>query len=194
MSIARGAVFGGFSGGVLTAIELQSGRVGWETGLASPRGSTELERVADIAGLPAVDGEQVCAASYQGRVGCLQINNGRPNWTREASSSNSVAVDTRYLYISDESGAVLAFDKRTGASVWKQDKLARRRLGAPIVAGTYVLVGDAQGYIHALARDDGAFAGRMATDGSALSAPPQAADDVVLFQTRDGGLYAVRIQ
>ena len=54
-------------------------------------------------------------------------------------------------------------------------------------------VGDYQGYVHFLDRDDGAFAVRIATDGSAIKARPQRVGQNVLVQTRKGGLYAISV-
>jgi len=193
-TVVRRSVFAGFSGGIVSALELDTGRVGWESVIAAPRGSTELERIADVASAPLVDENRVCAVAYQGRVACLDITSGKMLWSREASSSAGIAVDDKNIYVSEESGAVIALDKNTGASIWKQDKLTNRRLGTPVAYGNVVLVGDGFGYIHALSKSDGSFVGRMATDGSALSATPQLADGLALFQTRDGGLYAVRPQ
>ena len=45
-------------------------------------------------------------------------------------------------------------------SVWKQEKFLYRELSAPIVLNDSILVGDAQGYIHALSKDDGRIIGR----------------------------------
>jgi outer membrane protein assembly factor BamB len=191
--IVRGAVFSGYSGGLIVALDMESGRVGWESVISPPRGATELERIADVSGLPAIDGTQICAVAYQGRVGCLEATTGKQLWARDASSSAGVAVDDKNIYLADENGNVMALDKRTGTSVWKQDQLANRKLGTPIVRGASVLVGDGFGYIHALSVETGAFVGRLATDGSALTAPPQRAGDAVLFQTRGGSIYAVQV-
>jgi outer membrane protein assembly factor BamB len=191
--VVRGAVFSGYSGGLVVALDLESGRIGWESVMSPPRGATELERIADVSGLPVIDGTQICAVAYQGRVGCLEATTGKQLWSRDASSSAGVAVDDKNVYVADENGNVMALDRRTGSSVWKQDQLANRKLGTPIVRGTSVLVGDGFGYIHALSTDTGAFVGRLDTDGSALTAPPQRAGDAVLFQTRGGSIYAVQV-
>ncbi|MES2353469.1 MAG: outer membrane protein assembly factor BamB [Pseudomonadota bacterium] len=193
-TVTRGAIFAGFPSGVVTALELTTGRVGWESTIAAPRGATELERIADVSSEPVTDGDQVCAAAYQGRVGCLEIASGKSVWSKDISSSAGIAIDDKYLYVSEESGAVQALDKKTGASVWRQKKLTNRRLGTPLAYGKVVLVGDGFGFIHALSKEDGSFVGRVATDGSALSSPPQAEDGMVLFQTARGGLYAVQVQ
>ena len=53
-------------------------------------------------------------------------------------------------------------------------------------------MGDYQGLVHVLSRDDGSFVGRIATDGSAIAAVPVALDlSSFLVQTRNGGVYAI---
>ncbi|MBI1965880.1 MAG: outer membrane protein assembly factor BamB [Betaproteobacteria bacterium] len=193
--VHRGGVFAGFPGGHIVALSLPNGVVGWEAAVAVPRGTTELERVADIAGPPVVDGQRVCAVAFQGRVACFDITRGTILWSRDVSSLAGLAVDARYLYVTDDKNAVLALDKASGASIWRQDKLARRGVSAPLGFGRYAVVGDFEGYVHLLAREDGSFAARIATDGSAIVAPPVALDlSSFLVQTRNGGIYAITVQ
>jgi outer membrane protein assembly factor BamB len=193
--IERGGVFIGFPAGRLVALSLPTGSVAWEAVVALPRGATELERVADITSLPLLDGGRVCAAAYQGRVACFDAARGTPVWARDVSSGAGLGVDDRYLYVTDDKNAVLALDKATGASIWRQDRLARRNVTGPLAIGRYVAVGDLEGYVHLLSRDDGSFAARLATDGSAIMAPPVALDmSTFLVQTRNGGVYAIAIQ
>jgi outer membrane protein assembly factor BamB len=193
--IDRGAVFVGFPGGRLVGIALTDGKVGWEAVVALPRGTTELERVADITSLPLVDGPRVCAVAYQGRLACYDAVRGTLIWARDVSSVAGLSADDRYLYVTDDKNAVLAFDKGSGASIWRQDKLAGRRVTAPLAVGRYVAVGDLEGYVHLISRDDGSFAARIATDGSAIGAPPAALNaSAFVVQTRDGGVFAITIQ
>lgn len=189
--LTRGAVFAGYAGGKLVALSLDNGTLGWEASVAQPRGATELERIADVTSLPVVDGNRICAVAYQGRVACFDIVNGNLAWAREMSSISGLALDQSYLYVSDARGAVHALDKNSGASIWKQDKLGNRRLSAPLARGNHVAVGDLEGQVHFLAREDGSFAARVATDGSAIGAAPQALGQGLLVQTRNGGLFAI---
>jgi len=79
--------------------------------------------------------------------------------------------------------------------VWKQDKLRLRNLSAPLPLGRVIVVADIQGYVHFLARESGAFVGRIATDGSPVSTNPVLLPDgAFLIQTRKGGLYAFSTQ
>ncbi len=193
--ISRGAVFVGFPGGRLVALVLANGSVGWDSVVALPRGATELERVADITSLPVIDGQQICAVAYQGRVACLDASRGTVLWARDVSSIAGLAVDGRNVYVTDEKNAVLAFDKTSGASLWRQDKLLNRRVSGPLALGRHVVVGDLEGNVHLISREDGAFAARIATDGSAISAPPLALDsNSFVVQTRNGGVFAITIQ
>ncbi len=192
--VTHGAVFAGFAGGKLVGLNLINGNVGWEATVALPRGATELERIADITSLPAVDTREVCAVAYQGRVACFETQSGNPIWARDISSIAGMAMDQRNVYISDDKGAVVALDKTSGSSVWKQDKLFARKLSAPVVRRGYVVVGDVEGYVHLMSIEDGSFAARVATDSSSIGSQPVALDNGFLVQTRNGGLHAFTIQ
>ncbi|MCE5181938.1 MAG: outer membrane protein assembly factor BamB [Betaproteobacteria bacterium] len=192
--VSRGAVFAGFAGGKLVALSLANGNVGWEATVSQPRGATELERMTDISSLPVVDERMICATAYQGRTACFDIASGNLIWARDVSSAAGLAVDERNVYVSDTKGAIHALDKHSGASLWKQDKLFARRVTAPLPLGRYIAVADLEGYVHLLAREDGSFAARIATDGSQIGAPPVALNRGFLVQTRNGGLYALTVQ
>jgi outer membrane protein assembly factor BamB len=187
-------VYAGFPGGRLVAIALNNGGVRWEAAVALPRGATELERVADVVGVPWVSEREVCAVAYQGRVACFDAANGQPLWARDMSSITGLGVDARYLFVSDDRGAVHALDRSNGNSFWKQDRLSTRKLTAPLPIGREIAVADVEGYVHLLGRENGEFVGRAATDGSAVTAPLTAMPGAFLVQTRNGTLYALSTQ
>ena len=185
--------FVGFAGGKLTAISLANGGVRWEATVALPKGGTELERVADVVGDPVVQGKEVCAATYQGRVGCYETASGRQVWARDISSLTGVSLDARYAFVADDRGTLQAFDRTNGRSVWKQDKLANRQLSLPQPVGEVIAVGDLEGYVHFVARDTGAFVARYATRGGPVRAAPLPLPGGVLVQTQDGALHALAL-
>lgn len=191
ITIAGDTAYAGFAGGRLAAIALANGGVRWEATVALPKGATELERVTDVVGDPAINGREVCVAAYQGRVACYESASGRQLWARDLSSVGGVSVDARYLFVSDDRGAVHAFDRSNGQPVWKQDRLALRQLSQPLPTGQAAAVGDFEGYVHFLARDSGAFLSRYGTDRGAIRAAPVPLQNGVLVQTTNGGLYAL---
>jgi hypothetical protein len=60
--------------------------------------------------------------------------------------------------------------------------------------GNVIAVGDLEGYVHFLNREDGAFAGRIKVDSDAVMSmlPGNSASQVVVA-TRGGGLYAISV-
>lgn len=189
--LSQQVVVAGYPGGKLVAVNAKNGAPIWEVTVSLPKGATELERISDVTSLPVVDGREICAAAFQGHVSCFDIGTGNVMWSREISSSAGLDIDKQHLYVTDEAGTVHAFDRETGASVWKQDKLSLRSVSRPLALGRYVLVGDYQGYVHLLDANDGAFAARVETDGSAIVADPQPAAHGVIVQTLKGGVFAL---
>ncbi len=184
-------VVAGYPGGKLVALDIGDGKLTWEATVSLPRGATELERIADVAGMPVIDGPRVCAAAFQGKVACFEIQTRDLAWSRDISSASGLAVDAKNVYLVDDKGAVQALDKGNGSSLWRQDKLAARRLGTPLVVNGNVVVGDVQGYLHVLAPEDGALVGRVATDGTEVTAiVPTVAG--VLVQTAGGSVVSLR--
>jgi outer membrane protein assembly factor BamB len=189
--VTRGGLFTGTAGGKLLAIDVATGNVAWEGNVTTPKGATELERIADVTSLPVVEERAVCAAAYQGRVACFDPQRGTLAWSRDFGSLGGLALDNRYLYITDDKGAIQALDKATGASVWKQDKLATRAPSGPVVVGDYLGVIDGEGYLHLLDRNDGGLVGRLITDGTAALAQPVALGESTVWQSVGGNLISV---
>ncbi|WP_374339829.1 outer membrane protein assembly factor BamB [Methyloversatilis sp.] len=184
-------VIAGFPGGKLVAINRNKGVAVWESNVALPKGSTELERIADVTSLPVIAGREVCAAAFQGRVACFELSSGNTMWTRDISSTHGIDIDAQNLYISDDKGAVHALDRATGASLWKQDKLGGRSPGRPIAIDGFVAVADVEGIVHLLQRENGAFAARLNGDGSAIDAPMQPYGRAFVVQSRAGTVRAL---
>ncbi|MCY4350991.1 MAG: outer membrane protein assembly factor BamB [Thiotrichales bacterium] len=170
--IADEAVVAGFDSGHLAAISLDDGQLLWEFQVAVPTGQTELERLADMDADPVVSDGTVYAAAFQGRVAAFELRTGRPRWQRDLSSYAGIGIGQRLIYVTDEESHVWAFDRGTGASLWRQDGLARRGVTRPVEFGGHVVVADSEGYIHWLDIDDGRFAARTRAGGGAVTAPP----------------------
>lgn len=191
IAIAGSTAFVALPGGRLTALALANGGPRWEVVVGDPRGATELERIADVSGMPVVLGREICAVAYQGRVSCFDAASGALRWAKELSSDVGLGADERFVFAADERGVLNAFVRNDGASVWRNNKLANRRLSAPISFVRAVAVGDGQGYVHFLSREDGAFMARASTDGSPIVAAPLVAGANLIFQTQAGTVVAL---
>jgi len=183
----------GLPGGRLVALSLQSGALKWEAAVGMPRGSNEIERIADVVGSPLVSGNEVCAAAWQGRLACLDSATGRALWSRDLAAAAGIDLDRRLVVAVDKTGDVHGVS-RTGASVWRQDKLRRRAPSAPLLSSAGVVVGDSLGLLHVLARDDGSLAARLTLDGTPVVGPPVGWRNLAVVQTTGGMLYAVAVE
>lgn len=189
-----GAVYAGFGGGKLVSVRADNGKILWEASVAQPKGVTEIERIADITSLPVVDGPLVYAVAYQGRIAAVDRATGRVVWNREISSLSGLSAEDGRIFVTHAAGSVYALDYTTGKTFWRQAALKNRQLTAPVPMESLIAVGDLEGYVHFLSRDDGALASRIKTNNSPVM--PQMAlinSNTVLAQTRDGGIFAIRV-
>ena len=192
VTVGRGGALVGLPGGKLLALNLADGNVVWEATLSVPKGATELERVNDVVGAPIVGYQDVCAASYQGKTSCLDVAHGQTIWSKDVASIGPILADRNQLFVTDDKGDVVALNRMSGTVAWRNDTLEGRYLTPPAVSMDYVVVGDAEGVVHFLARADGVEGGRVTTDGSTISQPPVVVgDNLVLVRNRAGKVYAV---
>jgi outer membrane protein assembly factor BamB len=190
-----GAVYAGFAGGKLIAVRADNGKLLWEASVAQPKGVTEIERIADITSLPVVDGPLIYAVAYQGKVAAVDRSSGRIVWNREISSLTGLSSEDARIFVAHATGSVYALDYSTGKTFWRQATLKNRQLSTPVPMNSLIALGDVEGYLHFLSREDGALASRIKTGESAIM-PHMALinSSSLLAQARDGGLYAVQIK
>lgn len=187
--------YAGFAGGKLIALKADDGKVLWEASVAQPKGTTEIERIADITSLPVVGDRLVYAAAFQGRITGTDRYKGAVVWNRDISSYNGIDAAGNHVYVTHVAGAIYALDSSSGRSYWRQGGLLNRLLTAPLVIGPYVAVGDLEGYVHFLSREDGSFDARVATEDSPVMAQMVRLEDAsLLLQNRGGGVYRISVK
>lgn len=190
-----GAVYAGFAGGKLISIRADNGKLMWEASVAQPKGVTEIERIADITSLPVVDGPLVYAVAYQGKIAAVDRATGRVVWNREISSLNGLSALDARLFVSHYLGSVYALDYASGKTFWRQGALKYRNLTGPVPMTNWVAVGDVEGYVHFLGREDGAFNARLRlTDSPILPRMVLINSDTLLAQSVEGGIFAFQIK
>ncbi len=190
-----GAAYAGFAGGKLISLRVEDGKVLWEVSVAQPKGTTEIERIADITSLPVVDGPLVYAVAYQGKVASVDRATGRIAWSRDISSYTGLSAEDARVFVSHTTSAVYALDFSTGKTYWRQGDLRQRRITAPLPMGNMIAIGDVEGYIHLLNREDGVFVGRLKIEDAPVM-PQMVAlgSSTVIAQTRKGGIYAISLK
>jgi len=179
-------------GSRLAALDPLKGTLLWEAPMASPRGTNEVERLADLLGPALRLGDKVCARAFQSAVACVDASRGAALWTRNAGGTDAIGGNEEVLFGADASDRITAWKTASGDVAWSNEKLLYRGLSGMVAAGPTVVFGDSEGYVHFLSTTSGEQQLRLPTDGSAVVATPALSGTTVLVATRKGGLYAFR--
>ena len=184
----------GFADGKVVAINLRSGNVAWEVRVAIPQGRSEIERIVDIDGSMAVQGNELYVASYQGRLAAIDTRSGRRLWQRNVSSVSGVGIGFGNVYVADDDGTVSAFLRNGQGVRWQNIDLGFRDLSRPTPVSSYVAVVDFEGYLHLLSQVDGEIVGRTKVDSSGARADMLTRGNRLFVFTNDGALKAYDVE
>ncbi len=190
--LRAGVVFVGYDGGQVVALRQDDGTLMWEQTLVTTEGRTELERLSDVDGQLVVIASDLLVSSYKNRLASLAADSGRLLWFKDISSASGVTVERINLTLSDKVGNVWLLDRRNGAESWKNNQLLRRDLTRPVIYGSFVVVGDGDGYLHWINISDGRFAAREKVGGKGFSGPPLVVGNTLYVMTKQGELPAFR--
>ncbi|MCV2355152.1 outer membrane protein assembly factor BamB [Paucibacter sp. B2R-40] len=176
----------------MAGVDPLRGTIRWEASVASPRGTNEVERLADLVGPLARSGESLCARAFQSAVGCVNAERGSLIWSRNVGGTLGVGVDASRVVAGDASDRLSAWNISNGDVLWTAEQFLNRRLSAPLILGATVIVGDFEGQVHFISAATGKTQLRLSTDGSAVAAAPVVSGNTILVATRNGGLFAMR--
>ena len=191
--IYGGAVFTGFSDGTLAAVEAKNGRALWDFPISFPRGTSEIDRLADVDTNPLLVGNYIYVSSYQEVTHALDIKQQRIEWSVDVSSFHSLAYDAAHLYISDKKGLVHQIDRSNGEKLWSQDGLRLSSVSAPISIGPYVMVADGDSSLYVMDKRSGGYLGRHKLGAKSIIGEPIVDSDTVYFIDSAGRLQSLSI-
>lgn len=195
-TITDDLVLDGFGAGKLIALNLNDGKPAWEANIAIPHGRSEIDRLVEINTDPIVRGDTVYITGHQAGVAALDLKDGNVQWRQEKIySSQPMSADRKSLFLTDSRSDVWHLDMRNGADLWKQTELHQRRLTPPVLIKDRLVVGDFEGYLHALSKDDGSLLGRLEVDANeAIIAAPVVYNDIIYVYSSDGTLAAISLE
>ena len=176
----------------LTALDPLRGTVQWEVPLASPRGTNEVERLADLIGPAVRVGDRVCARAFQSAVGCADAARGALLWSRNNAGAQAVASNEELVFGADASDRITAWRASSGDVAWQSEKLLYRGLSGALAVGPSVVFGDSEGYLHFMAAASGEQQLRLRTGSKAILGAPALSGTTMMVVAQDGGIYAFR--
>jgi outer membrane protein assembly factor BamB len=181
----------GISDGKLVKLAVDDGEPIWEATVTRPRGRSELERIADLDASPVVEGDIVYVCTFNGDLAAVDLASGSVLWRRSLSAHAGLTTAGGILYVTDSEDRVWAAEPDDGAGVWKQEALRYRRLSAPAVIGELVIVGDLEGYVHALSRRDGRIVARKEVADGPITSRPLVANGRIYVYADDGTIATI---
>ena len=179
-------------GSKLVGIDPLQGTQRWEVTIASPRGTNEVERLADLVAPALRVGDVVCARAFQSAVACVNAERGSLLWTRNIGGIDGLGGDDQIVVGVDASDRLTAWRAADGTVAWTGETLLYRDLSPPLGLGKTLIVGDLDGMVHWLSRDSGEEVLRLPTDGKPIRVAPVSSGLTVLVVTSNGGLRAFR--
>jgi outer membrane assembly lipoprotein YfgL len=180
-------------GARLTGLDPTTGEQRFDVALASPRGTNEVERLADLVGPAARVGDIVCARAFQSAVSCADAARGTLAWTRALGGAHGVAADEQVVVAADASDRINAWRLGTGELLWTSERLRHRQLSAPVLLGGMVAIVDNGGLVHFLARDTGEPTLRLPTNDDPAAATVRAGNTLVVV-SRSGRVFGFRLE
>jgi outer membrane protein assembly factor BamB len=160
--------------------------------MATPRGTNEVERLADLLGPLARVNDRVCARAFQSAVACADASRGVLLWSRNVGGITPVGSDAEAVFGADASDRVSAWRAGTGDQIWSNETLLFRGLSGGLAVGPVVVFGDSEGQVHFLSTQTGEVQLRLPTDGTAVVGAPVLAGNTLIVSTSGGGLFAFR--
>lgn len=192
--LVEGAVIAGFASGKVVAVNADNGQLYWESRVGVSQGSSEIERLVDIAAEPLLADGKLFVVAYQGELSALELRSGRKLWSRKASSFGAISDGYSNIYVANVEGSVIAFDQNDQGVRWEQSVLARRQLSGTATWGSNVAVGDMEGYVHLLSQADGRIVGRTRVDSDGVRVAPLVVDDLIYIFGNSGKIAAYRLE
>lgn len=179
-------------GGRLVGLSPANGVSRWESPIAAPRGTNDVERLVDLTGSVSRTGDTVCARAYYANVGCVDTARGVLLWSKPATGAEGLSGDENFVYGTESNGDVVAWRRSDGERAWTSERLKYRELTAPLAVGRSLVIGDDKGLVHLVSREDGSTLNRLTPDGSPIVATPVLAGNTVVVVTRNGGVFGYR--
>jgi outer membrane protein assembly factor BamB len=179
--------------GRLAGLDPNTGAIRWESAIATPRGTNDMERLVDLVSPADRQGDVVCVRAFQAQIGCVNAERGQSVWTRVSNGDRGVSGNDKLLIATLSNGVVQAWNRSNGERLWDTERLKYRVLSAPLVTPRGVLLADNGGWLYLLSLADGALLNRVKLDGSELAAAPVQAGTTQVLVTREGRVMGLQI-
>jgi len=195
--LAGGMVYFQADDGILYALDRATGAERWRVRLVEapivrlPPGDPK-SRFYRFGSDVTVAGNRLYVGTHDGRVVCLDREQGRPIWQFPSGESvlAAPAIEGSRVYFGSYDGSVYSLDASTGRLLWKRDT-GKPVVSTPALAGDRVIVGSRSYDLFGLEAETGAVAWKRYLWFSWVESSPVVRDGIAYVGSSDAAaLYA----
>ena len=143
-------VYATFDNGRIGAFNLKTGLPIWDGAISFTEGVSELDNLIDADSSPILEGNRIYTVNFQGNLSVFDAAQRRPVWESKESSFYEPFILRGVLGIISADSKISTYSSRTFEDSWKLEEYALRELSNPETFKGHILVGDLEGYIHAI--------------------------------------------
>ena len=143
-------VYATFDNGRIGAFNLKTGLPIWDGAISFTEGVSELDNLIDADSSPVLDGNRIYTVNFQGNLSVFDAAQRRTVWESKESSFYEPFILRGVLGIISSDSKISTYSSRTFEDSWKLEEYSLRELSNPEIFKGYILVGDLEGYIHAI--------------------------------------------
>ena len=148
--INDGVVYATFDNGRIGAFNIKTGLPIWDGAISFTEGVSELDNLIDADSSPVLEGNRIYTVNFQGNLSVFDAAQRRMVWESKESSFYEPFILRGVLGIISADSKISTYSSRTFEDSWKLEEYALRELSNPATFKGYILVGDLEGYIHAI--------------------------------------------
>ena len=148
--INDGVVYATFDNGRIGAFNIKTGLPIWDGAISFTEGVSELDNLIDADSSPVLEGNRIYTVNFQGNLSVFDAAPRRTVWESKESSFYEPFILRGVLGIISADSKISTYSSRTFEDSWKLEEYALRELSNPATFKGYILVGDLEGYIHAI--------------------------------------------
>ena len=143
-------VYATFDNGRIGAFNLKTGLPIWDGAISFTEGVSELDNLIDADSSPVLEGNRIYTVNFQGNLSVFDAAQRRMVWESQESSFYEPFILRGVLGIISADSKISTYSSRTFEDSWKLEEYVLRELSNPEEFKGYILVGDLEGYIHAI--------------------------------------------
>ncbi|MEJ2044265.1 MAG: PQQ-binding-like beta-propeller repeat protein [Reinekea sp.] len=176
------AIVSGLANGKVVALSVVDGSVIWEYRIARATGRSDVSRLVDVDAQVTNLGDRLVVSGYQGDLVVIDNRSGQVLQAKNFSSYRSVAVTDNAWFGVDAQSHLVALNPLTLEVLWTNSDFEYRQLSEVLVSGDYIVVSDAEGFMHVVDSSSGEWLGSRHIDWRGAKTDPVAFGHGILMQ------------